>query len=180
MFVNIRCRIYSLYTYSDQSCFACFASASKSRSRQSSVATLRSCHRCVWLRALWPVGTSRRRHTCTVDRSACLVEPLCSWWSPFCSFSSLCRPHQAQPMPRVVAAGECPSRGLVEGFVLRAARSELLCCSCRLTATARATPSFGVLISSNPRVSCTLSSWHLLDFKSWSSRARFRAILLRS
>ena len=44
--------------------FVCSASASRPRSRRSSViATLRSCRRCAWLCASWSVGTSRRRHT---------------------------------------------------------------------------------------------------------------------
>ena len=64
--------------------------------------------------------------------------------------------------------------------LLRTARSERLCCSCRLTATAPATFSFGVLVSSSPTVSCTLSSWHLLVFRSWSSRALWRASMSRS
>ena len=39
----------------------------------------RSCPRCVWLRASWSGGTSRRRHAMLLDRSACL--PSCCWWS---------------------------------------------------------------------------------------------------
>ena len=36
---------------------------------------------------------------------------------PFCSSSSLCRPHQARSAARPVAARKCPSRGVVEGPV---------------------------------------------------------------
>ena len=97
-----------------RSCFA-FALASrvdstKAVSESAYVTRSRSCPRCVWVRASWSVGNSRRRHACA-DR------PVRMSGGVLLLLPFLCRPHQARPAPRPVAARECPSRGLFEGLV---------------------------------------------------------------
>ena len=98
----------------------------------------RSCPRCVWLRASWSVGTSRRRHAMLLDPSACLVEPSCCRWSS--SPSRACAGSIKNVRRRVRSPLACREALLKVVSLLRAARSELLCRCRRFIATASSTP----------------------------------------
>ena len=131
-------------------CFACFASASGSRSRRSSVATLRSCRRCAWPRASWSVALLDV--SLLIDRSAEpvaveLLAPPVFVLSPFKHYRRRVRSPLTKPIARPPCPRSCPSSELLT-----------LSCSCRLDALVRLTELTALMpASGRSRATCASS-----------------------